>query len=355
MSVKSKISKGDFEFPEIKPSAIVNHCKIIATASHYPEQVLTTEDIITDHSHSVTSEEIREKVGTDQRRVAPDGMADSDLLSIAAEKCLKEAGIEAADLSKIIVTKFLGDRLLPMTASMLQSALDCPEAVQSYDIDGGTNCALQAIDLATKMINMGDQYILIVSGGINYGITSRTNENTAFLFGDGASAMLLGPSDTKCFESSYSFTNYEYSEMIKGCARLKALRHAKRDIEGERQLIHDNYEIQNWDEAVPFLREAVTTTRDLLLKDALLTADDIDLYLITENSKPLWKELLSELDVKSEKSISLIEQYGNTQSAMLPSLIDHAIKTGRLKAGQRVMALSIGEGINAGGMIYKMS
>ncbi len=197
MSLKSNISMQGFEFPQLKPSAIVNHCKIVATASFHPEKRVTTEDIIAEHNHDDTSDSILETVGVKERRVAADGMADSDVMNRAAVKCLEEAGIKSSDLSKIIVTKFLGDRLLPMTAAMLQSTLNCSEAVQSYDIDRGTNSALQALDLAAKMINMGDEYILIVSGGINYGITSRTNENTAFLFGDGASAILLGPSDTK--------------------------------------------------------------------------------------------------------------------------------------------------------------
>ena len=64
-------------------------------------------------------------------------LTDSDLLAAAAVQCLDQAGITVDQLSKILVTKFIGDRILPMTASLVQRKLGSRVAMHAVDIEGG--------------------------------------------------------------------------------------------------------------------------------------------------------------------------------------------------------------------------
>jgi 3-oxoacyl-[acyl-carrier-protein] synthase-3 len=82
--------------------------------------------------------------------------------------------------------------------------------------------------------------------------------------------------------------------------------------------------------------------------------NDIDLVLVTENNKKIWELTLETLGVNEDKSISLLRDYGNTMSAMLPLLIDKGISTGKIVEGMNVMMISHGEGISGGGIIYKV-
>jgi 3-oxoacyl-[acyl-carrier-protein] synthase-3 len=193
-------------FPEYKKRNIKNYCKIIATASYFPEKEVSNQEIIDANQIPVTDVVIRKTLGVEKRRVADEGVADSDLLVRAAERCLAKANISPEQLSKLLVTKFLGDRILPMTASMVQRKLNSRVAFHAVDIEGGINSFLHASDLATRYISTtkdNEQYILILSGGIHVAPISKTDPRLAFLFGDGAAAILLAVADAPHFLASY--------------------------------------------------------------------------------------------------------------------------------------------------------
>ena len=112
--------------------------------------------------------------------------------------------------------------------------------------------------------------------------------------------------------------------------------------------------MDNWKLAEEFFRTAAITVRDYLLEESNLKMSDIDLVLVTENNKSIWEVTLDALGVEKEKSISLIHNYGNTMSAMLPLLLNEAYSTGRIETGMNILMLSHGEGFSGGGMIYKV-
>lgn len=78
------------------------------------------------------------------------------------------------------------------------------------------------------------------------------------------------------------------------------------------------------------------------------------MVLVTENNVKIWELTLETLGVYPEKSISLIREYGNTMSAMLPLLIDHGFRSGRIQKGMNIMLISHGEGFSGGGLIYRV-
>ena len=347
-----------FIFPEYKKRNIKKYSKIIATAAYFPDRVVTNQDIIDANQLPVTDVVIRKTLGVEKRRIAEESVADSDLLVKAAEKCLEKAKIKPEQLSKLLVTKFLGDRILPMTASMVQRKLNSQVAFHAVDIEGGINSFLHAIDLATRYISTTkeqEQYILILSGGIHVAPISKTDPRLAFLFGDGAAALLLAVANEPHFLASYNYTNYEYYETA-GSRMLKMDEWVSDKIyeQGEYELLYNLYRMDNWKDSVDFYLQAAEVTMHNLLKESGLTMDDIDLVLVTENNKKIRDLTLEKLDVPEEKSLSVIHEYGNTMSAMLPLLLDKGFLDNRLKQGMNIMLISHGEGASGGGMIYRV-
>jgi len=345
-------------FPEFKKRNIKQHCQIIATASYFPDRVVTNQDIIDANQLPVTDVVIKKTLGVENRRVAEEGVADSDLLVKAAQLCLEKANLKPEQLSKLLVTKFLGDRILPMTASMVQRKLNSQVAFHAVDIEGGINSFLHAIDLATRYISTTqeqEQYILILSGGIHVTPISKTDPRLAFLFGDGAAVILLAVADEPHFLASYIYTNYEYYD-VAGSRMLKMDEWVSQKIyeQGEYELLYNLYRMDNWKESLDFYLQAAEVTRDNLLKESGLEMNNIDLVLITENNKKIRDLILEKLGVSEEHSLSVIHEYGNTMSAMLPILVDRAFADGRLKKGMNIMLISHGEGASGGGMIYQV-
>ncbi len=345
--------QGNFIFPENKKKYFKKFSKIKSVAAYLPEKVVTNDDIINTNRLTMKDSVIRKSIGTYQRRVADDDEVDSDILACAAQNCMAKANVHVDKLSRIIATKFFGDNLLPMTASMVQRKLGCSYATQSFDVDGGVNSFLHAFDLGTRYINSGDDYVLITSGGICNRLISKTDPRVAFLFGDGAASVLLASSNEPHILASYFYTNHTYYE-IAATQKLKHEYTKKYFEKGDFSLFYDFYRMDNWKLAEEFYRTAAITVRDYLLEESSLKMNDIDLVLVTENNKSIWEVTLDALGVEKEKSISLIHNYGNTMSAMLPLLLNEAYSTGRIETGMNILMLSHGEGFSGGGMIYRV-
>ena len=345
-------------YPEYRKRHIRRHSKIIATATYFPDRVVTNQEIIDANQLSVTDIAVRKTLGVENRRVAESGITDSDLLAAAARRCLDKAGIDVDQCSKILVTKFVGDRILPMTASLVQRKLNSQVTMHAVDIEGGINSFLHAIDLATRYISTtddDDQYILILSGGIHNLPVSKTNPRLSFLFGDGAAAVLLKGSNYPHFLALYTYSNYHFFEEA-GSKKLRMNEQVSKLIyeDGHYELLYDLYQMGNWKDTVEIYLQGAQVTRDRLLQESQLSMDEIDLVLVTENNRRIRDLTLEALSVTENKSLTVVKDYANTMSAMLPVLLDRAFADHHLHAGVNIMLISHGEGASGGGLIYQI-
>ncbi|HEY9061764.1 MAG TPA: 3-oxoacyl-[acyl-carrier-protein] synthase III C-terminal domain-containing protein [Pseudobacteroides sp.] len=342
-------------FPNPKRKNISRYCEIKSVASCVPEKTLCNDDIINRYALPFKSSAIIKSIGVELRHVAHDHESDSDLLKIAADKCLKQCQLKPDDLSRLIVNKFYGDNLLPMTASILQRKLESTTAFHAFDIDGGISSFLHSVDVASRFISTGDDYILIASGGISNRLVSKNDPRIAFLFGDAAASVLLGYSKEQHILASYFYSNYEYYEQATAITPLTIVDMGQ-DLNLEEQMSHifDTYKMGSWKDAEDFYRQAVNAVSQNLLLECGLKIEDIDLVLVTENNRRIWELTLEVLGIPEEKSITLLRDHGNTMSAMLPLLMDHGYKTGRIQKGMNIMLISHGEGLSGGGLIYKV-
>jgi len=340
-----------FYFPKRKKKTIRRFCKILSTDSYIPEKVVENEEIIEKYHPSFKNEVIVKTIGVERRHIAEKDEDDSDILAKSARGCLEKYGILPDDLSRIIVNKFVGDNFLPMTASRLQGKIGSKTAVHAFDIDGGISSFLYSMDAASRFINSGDEYILISSGGVISKFVSKADPRVAFLFGDASASVLLGHSEERHIFASYFYSNCHYYDMF---VMLSPLSLAKFSREELSTAVWDLYKMENWKTAESFYREAVREVSKNLLEESGLTMKDIDLVLVTENNIKIWELTLETLGVNADKSISLIREYGNTMSAMLPLLIDHGFRTGRIEKGMNIMMISHGEGFSGGGLVYRV-
>jgi 3-oxoacyl-[acyl-carrier-protein] synthase-3 len=345
-----------YALPPLRPRIIRRHARIVATGACLPPRVVSNSDIIAAGRLPVTDAVIRKTLGVSQRHVAAAGVTDSDLLAEAAQNCLRQAGVTADQLSRILVTRFLGDHVLPMTASLVQRKLGATVAMHALDVEGGTNSFIHAVDLATRYISTAaddEQRILICSGGIHTLPVSKTEPRVAFLFGDGAAALLLAPSHEPHVLACYTYSNPALFDAA-GTRTLKLTPELfdRLSKQGDVSPLYDLYAMGNWKETADFYVEAARVTADRLLAEAGLRREEIDLCLVTENNARLRELTLSALGFEAARSRSLLPETANTMSAMLPLMLDGALRG--LPAGTTIMLISHGEGASGGGLIYRV-
>jgi 3-oxoacyl-[acyl-carrier-protein] synthase-3 len=208
------------------------------------------------------------------------------------------------------------------------------------------------MDMALKYIATGDDYVLILGGGISSKRIQQCKNpstKTVFLFGDGIVAMLLGPSKTKHFFSSYIFTNHQlYDNAFIPCGTTMLAK-------GYHDTGNDILTMQIVDGKV-ILDSAVEYTKiiaDKLLSMANITLDEVDYFITSDQSTRIWEAQVKALGIPFEKSLSLFERYGNTVAAMSPLILNELISSNRIKRGDIVMMMAHGAGASSGGLLFK--
>ena len=155
--------------------------------------------------------------------------------------------------------------------------------------------------------------------------------------------------------ASYFYTNYEFYDMA--TSRMLKMDERLSDMIYEEQqyaMLYNLYQMENWKDAADFYALAARVTRDNLLAESGLNMEDIDLVLVTENNQKIRELALDAMGVPEDKSLSVLREYGNTMSAMLPILLDKALREHKVQTGQHIMLISFGEGASGGGLMYRV-
>ena len=171
------------------------HSVILGTGAYAPQRVLTNADL--EKMVATNSAWIVSRTGIEERRIASDEEATSDLAAEAARQALSFARVNPEQIDMIVVATVTGDTPTPSCAAFVQAKLG---AVNAFAFDVGAACAgsLYALAIADQFIRSGAvRYALIIGAETLSRFVDWTNRETCVLFGDAAGAILLGASEEK--------------------------------------------------------------------------------------------------------------------------------------------------------------
>lgn len=310
----------------------MKHAKILGIGSALPEKVLTNHDL--EKMVDTSDEWIRTRTGICQRHICEDSDSCTDLSWASAQKALESAEMEAADLDMIIVATLSGDLCFPSAACLLQQKLGC-YGVMSFDVNAACAGFLYALTCAYSFIQSGQaRHVLVVGTEIISRVIDWTDRTTCILFGDGSGAFILGAHDKPGILAAKMRCDSQYADILGMSGRL---RHGK--------LVGDPYIRMNgqavFKAAVRLLEQSV----EEILELAKINKSDVDLFIPHQANLRIIETLAEKLDLPMERVVVTIAQHGNTSSASIPIVFDHAVKTGRLVRGQRCIVTGIGSGL----------
>ena len=166
----------------------------MGTGHYLPSKVVTNRDLA--KTIETSDEWIATRTGIRQRHIAAPEEATSDMATAAARQALEAAGITAKEIDLIIVATVSPDMQLPATAMFVQRNLgtrpDCP----GFDL--GAACAgfIYGLSVADAYVRSGTaDRVLVIGVELLSRIIDWKDRNTCVLFGDGAGAVVVGPSD----------------------------------------------------------------------------------------------------------------------------------------------------------------
>src|SRR3954462_5371723 len=165
---------------------------ILGTGRYTPAKVLSNFDL--EKMVDTSDAWIAERTGIRERRIAAEGEATSDMAAAAANAALAAAGLSASDLDMIIVGTVTGDCPLPATAVYVQQKIGAG-SIPAFDISAACAGFLYGLSIGDQFIRTGQmKRVLVVGVELLSRVLNWSDRTTCVLFGDGAGAVVLGPS-----------------------------------------------------------------------------------------------------------------------------------------------------------------
>ncbi|WP_242345543.1 beta-ketoacyl-ACP synthase III [Anaeromyxobacter terrae] len=321
---------------------------IAGTGSYTPDKVLTNRDL--EKMVQTSDDWIVERTGIRERHIAAPEEATSDLAVKAAIRALEAAALDPKDVEAIILGTVTPDYPFPSTAAVLQGRLGNKKAF-AFDLSAACAGSLYALSVADRFVASGAvKNALVVGADTLTRITDWTDRNTCILFGDGAGAMVLKPSDDP--KRGILTTRLHTDGSL--VPILLQPGGGSRDPISEKVLREKSHFVKmNGREVFKIAVRALEDSCREVLAAEQLTTDDVTYVIAHQANKRILDATLSRLEIPASKCWMNLEKYGNTSAASVPMTFDEANRAGWFKTGDVILMMAIGGGMAWGASVVR--
>ncbi len=317
---------------------MLRYAAIAGAGMYVPDRIVTNEELST--FVDTTDEWIRSRTGIAERRIA-DATDTSVSMAVAAAKiACQRADVDSADLDLVIVATYTPDQYMPSVASLVQNELGATRA-GAFDLNAACSGFVYALSVGTQFIRSGAaEKVLVVGADYVSRFLDFTDRSTCVLFGDGAGAVVLTPSDEPAGLLSADLGSDGSAGRhltLGGPERYVGLNGAN---SVERAFMQMNGpEVYRF--AVRVMGEAAASA----VHKAGLTYDDIDLFIPHQANLRIINHAAKRLELPREKVWVNVDRYGNTSNASVPICLFEAEEEGVLREGMNVVLVGFGGGL----------
>ncbi len=171
----------------------VRNSRILSVGAYRPARVVPNSEIV-DRIES-SDEWIRQRTGIETRHIASADESLIDMAEAAATIALRRAGITMEQVSAVIFATITYPYQAPSAATELIVRLGNPKAA-AFDISAACAGFCYGVALANDLVRAKTaEYVLVIGGEKLSDFTNPDDRATAFIFADGAGAVVIGPSD----------------------------------------------------------------------------------------------------------------------------------------------------------------
>jgi 3-oxoacyl-[acyl-carrier-protein] synthase-3 len=348
--------------------------KILGLGSYVPERVVDNHELaFLNHQHvrqatqqiETSDEWIRKRTGVQSRRYVPnDGsVTTSDLAVHAARRALADAGLDAREVDCIILGTLSPDFHFPGTGVMVQTKLGIAERTSCpcFDIRQQCSAFIYGLQMADAFVRTGMyRRVLLIGAELHSHALdfSTRGRDITVLFGDGAGAMVLGPTESDDPRDGviYTAAHADGTGAMDLCLKLYEIQRMPYIDYDTRDPAQNRMMYPQMEGKRVFLnavRGMVMSTQAALARTAL-TWDDIQWFVPHQANLRINEKVVEVASIPRDKVLNTIEIYGNTTAATVPLTIDHWRQEGRVRRGDRILSSVFGSGFTWGAAIFTL-
>ncbi len=319
------------------------NARISGIAAYTPDYKLTNDEL--SRMVDTNDEWITTRVGIKERRIQKTpGLGSSHMGMEAVNKLLAETGTDQNDIELLICATSNPDYRFPSTASVIVQKCGLGKAY-AYDIQAACAGFIVALQSANAYVKSGlYKKVIVVAAEMMSSMTDYQDRATCPLFGDGAAAVLVEPTDEPIgvIDGEYHVdgTGLPHLVMKAGGSVLPA---SHETVDARQHFVYQ--------EGRAVYRAAVTDMYESslnVIKRNNLSVDSIDWFVPHQANLRIIEAVGSRLGIAPEKVLVNIEHYGNTSAASIPICLDEYKH--KLKKGDKVILTAFGAGFTWGAM-----
>ena len=320
----------------IKSPSAQRYSKIMSVGVYRPSRTVPNSEVI--DAIDSSDEWIKERSGIHSRRIAG---ADESVISMsvaAAKSALERAGLSAEQLGAVICATVTYPFQTPSAATDIALQLGAPK-IPAFDISAACAGFCYGVGIASDLVRAGSaEYVLLIGVEKLSDFTDPTDRGTAFIFADGAGAVIIGPSDTPGIGPMIWGSDATAREAIMMEPSWVDLRDP--DSIGWPDIKMQGQTVFRWAvyQMAPVALEALAA--------AGISADQLDAFIPHQANERITDAMAKAMNLPERVAIARdIRTSGNTSAASIPLAMDALYQENAIKSGGTALLIGFGAGL----------
>ncbi len=300
-----------------------------SSGKYVPSGIITNEDL--EKMVETSDEWIVTRTGIKTRHKVSDETV-TDLAYKAALDAIKKVNYDKEKIDLIIVATITNSLRTPSVANEIQRLLGLTHDVMSFDVTAACTGFIYGMDVAASLfLSSRFKSALIIGAETLTKVVDYKDRNTCILFGDGAGAVIVEP-------TNIDKPSYYYSAAIGDPnGYLTVEKHIKMD--GKRVYL--------------FAVDAMQKGIEKMLHDSGLSIDEIDAIIPHQANYRIIQAVAKNMDIPIEKFVMNIAEYGNTSAASIPITLNAYLQAND-KPDQKIIFVGFGGGFTWGSALITL-
>lgn len=321
----------------------MTYSRIAGTGRYLPEKILTNADL--EKIVDTTAEWIKTRTGVERRHCCAPDQTTSDMCVEAAKIAIDDAGINLSDIDMVVIGTTTPDLIFPNIATLVQHRLGIPACI-AFSLEAACTGFIYALTTADKFIKADEaKCVLVIGAECLTKLVDWNDRNTCVLFGDGAGAVILKPSEKPGIICCHLGADGQYKDLLYyPVGPSKDLHKAGTD---EAAIIMAGKEV--FKVAVNTLGKVATQA----LESSGISKEELDWLIPHQANIRIIQATAKRLKIPMEKVVLTVQDHGNTSAASVPMALDVAVRDGRVKRDQLVLMEAFGGGFTWGSVLMR--
>ncbi|MBT0566669.1 beta-ketoacyl-ACP synthase III [Williamsia sp. CHRR-6] len=340
----------------IKVNATVPNVAMVGIGAYRPTRIVSNDEVC--QTLDSSDEWIYERSGIRNRRYISGDETARSMAVAAGERAIINSGIPREEIGMVLLSTLSWTTKIPHGAPQVAYDLGI-NGVAAVDLASGCSGFGYGLGMAADLVRAGtSKYVLLICVETLSVVLEPTDRSTAFIFGDGAGAVVVGPSEENGISPTVWGSDGENGEAIGQNHDMlsymdRAQEYQRRDPETDpldRMVVTmEGPRVFRW--AAVTLPRALKSTLEI----SGITADDIDVFIPHQANARINELMKKNLGLRDDIPMANdIENTGNTSAASIPLAMEEMLATGKATGGQTALLLGFGAGLSYAGQVVTL-